>query len=81
MMSTEPIHISRKEFSSEEVLERLDEGQRVVIDVEVIGAGTQVVLRKQGGEYVCDTGIKLMKYDDREDMKQCIERLRLTRPD
>lgn len=80
-MSTEPVRISRKELSSDDVLEKLDEGQRVIVTVEVLGVTKDVILRKTDGEYVCDTGFKMMSYTDREDMKRCIERLRLTNSD
>ena len=74
---TEPIRVSRKEFSSDEVIERLDEGQRVVVTVEMLGVRRDVTLRKTNDEYVCDTGLKLLSYDDSAGMKSCIERLRL----
>ena len=77
-MTPEPVRISRKEFSSEDVLDRLDDGQRVIVAVEKLGISMEVVLRKTDEEYVCDTGVKLMTYDEREGMKRCIERLRLT---
>ena len=77
-MSPEPLRMSRKEFSSTEVLDRLDEGQRVIVSVELFGSGTEVVLRKQGETYICDTGLKLLRYEERTEMRRCIERLRLT---
>ena len=80
-MTPEPVRISRKEFSSEDVLDRLDDGQRVIVTVEKLGISMEVVLRRIGEEYVCDTGVKLMTYDEREGMKRCIERLRLTTTD
>lgn len=80
-MSTEPVRIARKEFSSGEVLEEVDDGRRVIVTVEVMGVTKDVILRKTDGEYLCDTGFKMMSYEDRENMKRCIERLRLTDPD
>lgn len=77
-MSEKAIEVSRKEFSSEEVLDRLDEGQRVVVSVDVLGVERDVTLRKTDEQYVCDTGLKLMSYDDREGLRGCIEKLRLT---
>lgn len=76
-MSGDTIRIDRKEQSSEEVLEYLDAGKRVVVTVEALGLEREVTLRKTDGEYVCDTGFKLMTYEDPGDMKTCIERLRL----
>jgi len=77
-MSPQPVQISRKEFSSDDVLEYLDDGRRVLVTVGVLGVETDVTLRKTDEEYVCDTGLKLLTYEKREEMKQCIERLRLT---
>ena len=78
-MPPEPVRISRKELSADDVIDRLDEGQRVIVVLEVFGVEREVTLRKTSTEYVCDTGFKLMTYDDRDGMKQCIERLRLAR--
>lgn len=80
-MTSDPVRVSRKEFSSEEVLERLDDGQRVIVTVDVFGVGKEVVLRKSDDEYVCDTGFKLLTYEARDEMRRCIERLRLTEPE
>ena len=78
-MSSEPVRISRKELSSDDVIDRLDEGQRVIVVLEVFGVEREVTLRKSGSEYVCDTGFKLLTYDDQDGMKRCIERLRLAK--
>jgi hypothetical protein len=77
-MSDEAVKISRKELSSDEVIELVKTGQRVIITVEMVGIERDVTLRKTDGKYVCDTGFKLMNYDDQEGLKACIERLRLT---
>jgi len=77
-MADDTIHIDRKEHSSAEILEYLDAGNRVIVTVSALGIEGEVALRKNDGEYVCDTGFKLMSYDDRGEMKRCIERLRLT---
>ena len=80
-MTAGPVRISRKEFSSEEILDYLDDGQRVIVTMGKLGVEKEVTLRKSDAEYVCDTGFKLLTYDDREGMKNCIERLRLTTPE
>jgi hypothetical protein len=80
-MASESLHISRKEFSSDEVLEYLDEGRRLIVTIGKLGVEKEVILRKTNEEYVCDTGVKLLTYDERDGMKQCIERLRLTTSD
>lgn len=76
-MSESSVEVPRKEFSAEEALDRIEAGQRVVVTVEVMGASRDVTLRKTDDEYVCDTGLKLLSYDDRDGLRTCIERLRL----
>ncbi len=80
-MTDETVQIDRKDHSSEEILELLDSGRRIVVTVEALGVQREVTLRKNDGEYVCDTGFKLMTYDDRGNMKKCIERLQLATRD
>lgn len=77
-MTDQAVKISRKEFSSAEVIEWVEEGQRVVVTIDVLGVERDVTLRKTDDEYVCDTGLKLMNYDDQAGLKTCIERLQLT---
>lgn len=77
-MTDEPIRIARKELSSEEILEHLDTGNRVIVTAEVFGVKKEVALRKADEEYVCDTGFKLLTYSERDGLKRCIERLRLS---
>jgi hypothetical protein len=77
-MSDEPVKISRKELSSDEIMERIQSGQRVIVTVEMLGVEREVTLRKTEEEYVCDTGLKLMNYEDQDGLKACIKRLRLT---
>lgn len=80
-MGNSSVEIPRKEFSSQEVLDRIDDGQRVIVTVDVMGIEREVSLRKADNEYVCDTGLKLMSYEDRAGLKACIERLRLAESD
>jgi hypothetical protein len=77
-MSDEPVKISRKELSSDEIMERIQSGQRVIVTVEMLGVEREVTLRKTEDEYICDTGLKLMNYEEQDGLKACIERLRLT---
>ena len=76
-MTTTTIQISRKELSTDEVLAQLDEGSRVVVTAEVLGVKKEFTLHKSADTYVCDTGFKLLSYEERDGMRQCIERLRL----
>lgn len=76
-MSDNVIEISRKEFSSDEVLDHLEDDKRVIVKVGTLGMSKEVVLRKKQNTYICDTGFKLFEYNNQSDMKDCIERLRL----
>lgn len=76
-MTDGTVRINRKEYSAEEILERLDSGERITVAIEALGIEREITLRKNDGEYVCDTGLKLMSYDNRNGMKNCLERLRL----
>lgn len=77
-MTEELVRVDRAEYSSETILDYLDSGKRVVVTVEALGMEREVTLRKTDGEYICDTGFKLLSYDNADDMQTCIERLRLT---
>lgn len=74
-MAPETIRIDRKEHTAEEVIDYIDADKKVAVTVEVLGIERDVVLRKRDDEYVCDTGIKLLTYDTRQGMTDCLERL------
>ena len=80
-MSEPPVRISRKEFTSQEVLDRIESGQRIIVTIDVFGSSKEITLRKTDDKYLCDTGLKLMSYEDRDGLKTCIERLRLVEDD
>lgn len=77
----ETLRISRKELTSVEVLDELEEGRRVVIEVEVLGRTMEMTIRRGEEEYYCDTPFKLLTYDDRSAMRTCLERYGLARPE
>ena len=76
-MSETAVEIDRKELTSAEVMDLVESGKRVVVALDVMGVSREVTIRKTDDQYVCDTGLKLMNYDDSEGLKACIERLRL----
>ena len=73
--------VSRGELSADEILEILEAGGRVVIEVSVLGTQTTVVVRRHRGTYYCDTPIKLLTHDTREEFRECLEKFRLARRD
>lgn len=79
MIMTEPIRIEARELTSEEVLNLLKSGSRVIIEVSMVGVSLDMAIRKQEGTYYCDTPMKLLTYESDEGMKTCLERYRLAR--
>ena len=73
--------VSRGELTADEILDILEAGGRVVIEVSVLGTQTTVVVRRHRGTYYCDTPIKLMTHDTREEFRECLVTFRLARPD
>ncbi|MHC3439275.1 hypothetical protein ACYJ1Y_14575 [Natrialbaceae archaeon A-gly3] len=78
---TETLHISRKDLTSGEIIRELEAGKRVIIEVEVLGATMKMSLRRRKGTYYCDTPVKLLTYDTEDEMRRCLERYRLARPE
>lgn len=78
---TETRYVNRGELTAAEILETIDAGDRIVIELDVLGKTIRMAIRKRGGTYYCDTPVKLLKYDDREAMRTCLERYRLAQPD
>ena len=79
-MPTESPRIAATETSTSALIDRLDAGERVVLELKKLGITTTVTLRKQGETYYCETPIKLLTYDTREGMKTCLERLGVDEP-
>lgn len=75
----ETIRIDRKELTAEEIVRELDRGNRVIIDVEILGKSLTMALRRRAGTYYCDTPMKLLTYERRDAMRACLERYRLAR--
>ena len=71
--------ITRKELTSQEVLEIVNDGGRVVIELSVMGKSARVVIRRHEGTYYCDTPMLLMRHETEEALRDCLERYRLTR--
>lgn len=78
---TEVSYVSRKELTTAEIIDRVENGGRVVIEVSVLGSEKQIVIRKDGGVYYCDTALKLLTHDTPEELRHCLERFRLSEPD
>ena len=77
---TETVTVGRKELTSTEVLRELDDGNRVIIEVDVLGKTMRMSIRRSADTYYCDTPVKLLTYDTPEEMRTCLERYRLAEP-
>jgi len=69
----EPLHATAGELDTETILDALAEGQRVVLETELLGSAHQVTLRHDGETYYCDTPTTLHKHDTVDGMRHCIE--------
>lgn len=78
---TDTRRVSRKELTSKEIVRELEAGNRVVIELEVLGATMRMAIREREGTYYCDTPVKLLTFESREELRICLERYRLARPD
>ncbi len=70
---SEPIVIDAGELGTEELLETLNSGRRVVVNTEFLGSEHAVTLRRDGGTYYCDTPTRLHTHDSAEEMRKCIK--------
>ena len=61
------------EYTVEELLDALEDGRRVVVRTEFLGAAHEVTLRYDGVWY-CDTPTRLHKHESRAEMRTCLER-------
>jgi len=52
---TELLRVAAGELSADELIDALNDGRRVLVDVEVAGGDHEVVLRYDGETYLCDT--------------------------
>ncbi|WP_251341923.1 hypothetical protein [Haloplanus halophilus] len=63
------------ELTAAEILDALEDGQRVVVRVEMLGGVHEVTLRHDGTTYYCDTPTTLHKHESVDAMRTCIEEM------
>jgi len=68
----DPLRVSSGELSTDELVTTLNDGQRVIVETEMLGSTHDVTLRFDGETYYCDTPTTLHKHDDEEEMRECI---------
>ncbi|MEF8812310.1 MAG: hypothetical protein V5A55_00590 [Halovenus sp.] len=74
---SETVHVTSEELTASEVLEILDRGGRVVIDVDVFAGSRQATVRETDGTYYCDTTTKLLRHETADGLLTCLEKHRL----
>lgn len=77
---TQIINIERKELTADEILNEIESGNRLVIEINLLRVPIRMVLRKHDETYYCDTIVTLFTFDNAEDMRDCLERYRLAKP-
>ncbi len=69
------------EYTVEELLAGLRNGERFVVRTEVLGSLEELTLRFDGEVYYCDSPTILHKHTDETEMRECIENLGFARKD
>lgn len=77
---TRVVRATRRELTSTDVMDVVERGGRVLIEVSVLGKTMEVVIREQNGTYYCDTPMKLLRHETGEELRRCLEQFRLARP-
>jgi len=77
----ELVTVARQELTAGEILDILEDGDRVRIEVSMLGKSMEMVVREHAGTYYCDTPMKLVKHDTREGFRNCLEKFRLAKSD
>jgi hypothetical protein len=68
------ITVKAGEFGVDELMSRLKDGERVVVQTEFLGSTREVTLRFDGETFYCDTPTRLHKHAEEAEMRACIER-------
>ncbi|WP_276273372.1 hypothetical protein [Haloarcula litorea] len=69
----EPLVVDAGEATTDDILDALESGRRVIVRTQFLGEAHEVTLRYDGVWY-CDTPTRLHKHDSREEMRTCLER-------
>ena len=78
---SEVLRIAAGELSADEIMGALDDGRRILVDVEIAGGRHEVVLRYDGETYHCDTPTNLHRHAEAAEMRVCIDRMGYARAD
>jgi hypothetical protein len=70
----EPLVVEAGEMPIDEMLTTIQEGRRLVVRTEFLGATHEVTLRYDGDVYYCDTPTRLHKHPTVEEMRGCLRK-------
>ena len=77
----QPLEVDAGELTTEEIIDALGEGRRVVVTADLFGSERRLTLRHDGETYYCDTPTRLHKHAEVAEMIECIERMGYARED
>lgn len=69
---TDPSVVDAGEYSAEELLSRLRDGERLVVRADVLGTPEELTLRYDGEFYYCDSPTTLHKHETEAEMVECM---------
>jgi hypothetical protein len=72
---TDPVVLDAGEWTSDRIVEALEEGRRVVVHTTFMGSTYEVTMRWDGDTYYCDSPTRLYKHEDPEEFRGCLRRL------
>ncbi|MFD1513830.1 hypothetical protein [Halomarina rubra] len=67
-----PTTVNAGEYGPDELLDRLQGGERIVVSTTFLGDPHEVTLRYDGETYYCDTPTRLHKHPTAAEMRQCM---------
>jgi len=66
--------IESGELSADEIIDALQNGQRLQVSVELLDQQHRITLRYDGETYYCETPTRLHKHSDEAAMRVCIKK-------
>lgn len=70
---SEATTVEAGEYTAEELISMLEDGERLLVRTEVLGSKEELTLRFDGETYYCDSPTTLHKHGDPEEMKRCMK--------
>ena len=69
-----PTVIDAGDCATDELVERIREGNRIVVRTEFLGNDHDVTLRWDGEHFYCDTPTTLHRHETEAEMRECIRK-------